>query len=222
MGSSHCKRHDMSCAPIAMRAVARPSAGAGILVPALLLIAAAIWLASTGSGRAEADGPDYFRVVGVAPNDVLNIRSGPGAAYALVGTIAPNGNGIRNLGCEGGLTFAEWQAATPAQRDAAQGQRWCRIAYQGIEGWAAGRFLGEGSAPASGGLWAVTGVAANDVLNIRATPSGNAAIIGALGPYETGIINYGCQVPAGSSTRWCQIGARGMQGWVAGRFLVQR
>jgi len=173
------------------------------------------------SAFAEADGPDYFRIVGVASNDVLNIRVAPNASAQKIGSIPPGADGVRNLGCEGGMSFAEWESATPAEREAAARRRWCRIEYGGVEGWVAGRFLAEGSVGTSA-LWAVTGVAANDVLNVRVNPSGSAAIVGALSPYETGIENLGCLVPSGSSTQWCRIRIRGFEGWVAGRFLQRQ
>ncbi len=98
---------------------------------------------------AEADGPDYFRVTGVAADDVLNIRAEPKAEAAKLGEIPPDGNGIGNLGCQGGLSFAEWQQATAEEREAAENDRWCRIAFAGVEGWVAGRYLAEGAAPAA-------------------------------------------------------------------------
>jgi uncharacterized protein YraI len=183
------------------------------------------WLAFVSAGAgvafADADGPDFYRVVGVASNDVLNIRSEPIASAPKIGSIPPGADGVRNLGCEGGLSFAEWEVASPAERDAARHNRWCRIAYGGVEGWVTGRFLAEGSGGGAGAGWKVTGVASNDVLNVRADPSGNAGIVGALSPYETGIENLGCQVPPGSSTQWCRISIHGFEGWVAGRFLAQ-
>ena len=96
---------------------------------------------------ADADGPDFYRVVGVASNDVLNIRAKASASSNKVGTIPHDGDGIRNLGCQGGLSYAEWAEASEAERKAAKRRRWCRISYKGTEGWVAGRFLGEGSAP---------------------------------------------------------------------------
>lgn len=104
-------------------------------------------LAEIGPVRAEADGPDYFRVVGVAGNDTLNVRSAPSATAPKVGGIPHNADGVRILGCQGGLSFAEWQKVTPAEREAASKTRWCRIAFNGVTGWAAGRFLAEGAAP---------------------------------------------------------------------------
>lgn len=62
-----------------------------------------------------------YRVVGVDANDVLNIRSGPDANSAIVGTIPPNGRNVRMIGsCAGS---------------------WCPIEYRGTQGWANRRFL---------------------------------------------------------------------------------
>jgi len=96
---------------------------------------------------ADASGPDFFRVTGVAADDVLNIRAAPDAASVKIGQIPPDGEGVRNLGCQGGLSFAEWQSASETERAAAADARWCRIDYQGIEGWVAGRYLAEGTPP---------------------------------------------------------------------------
>jgi uncharacterized protein YraI len=92
---------------------------------------------------AQADGPDFFRVVNVAGNDVLNMRTAPSASSRIVGIIPPGSTGVRNLGCQGGLSFAQWERATPAERAAAARQRWCRVDYRGTLGWANGRFLAE-------------------------------------------------------------------------------
>ncbi|MGB2200490.1 MAG: SH3 domain-containing protein [Pseudooceanicola atlanticus] len=52
-------------------------------------------------GAAQAQmGPDYWQVTGVASNDHLNIRSGPGTSNRVV-ALAPNGAIFRNLGCRG-------------------------------------------------------------------------------------------------------------------------
>ena len=103
-------------------------------------------LAPASMARAEADGPDFFRVTGVAEGSVLNVRSGPGLDHPTIGGLPFDADGIRNLGCEDGPTFAEWQAATPDERAAARKRRWCHIERGGIVGWAAGWHLGEGSA----------------------------------------------------------------------------
>ena len=95
----------------------------------------------------EADGPDYYRVRDVAPGEVLPMRAAPDTGAALIGGIPHDGDGIRNLLCEGRLSFAEWEAATEAERAAAVERVWCRVAYDGVTGWAQGRYLAEGHAP---------------------------------------------------------------------------
>lgn len=96
---------------------------------------------------AEADGPDFFSVTGVAANDVLNLRAGPSAREEKVGEIPPNGTCVRNLGCRGGLTYQEYSTLSPTQRAERlkERPRWCRVEYQGMRGWVAARYLMEGS-----------------------------------------------------------------------------
>lgn len=114
---------------------------------ARLILAAALLLAAASAVFATADGPDFFMVRDVAADDVLNIRNAPNPKARKIGEIPPDGDGIENLGCEGGLSFAEWLDATKEEREASERRTWCRIAYDGIEGWVAARFLTEGSEP---------------------------------------------------------------------------
>jgi hypothetical protein len=109
-------------------------------------LAAALLALAPSLALAEADGPDFYRVQGVAPDDVLNIRAEPSPSADKVGEIPPNGNCIRNLGCQGGLTFEEYSTLSPEQQEARirANPRWCRIEYQGTTGWVAGPYLAEG------------------------------------------------------------------------------
>ncbi len=106
---------------------------------------------SLGAGasnlHAEADGPDFWDVTGVGSGDVLNIRMEASASSEKVGSIPADGRGLQNLGCTGVMSYSEWEAATPAERERAKSNRWCKISYQGVTGWVAGRFLSEGGAP---------------------------------------------------------------------------
>jgi hypothetical protein len=62
-----------------------------------------------------------FRVIDVATNDVLNIRSGPNAKFSIVSTIPPNARGIRITGaCTG---------------------QWCPVQFGLAHGWANRSFL---------------------------------------------------------------------------------
>jgi hypothetical protein len=68
-------------------------------------------------------------------------------------------------------------------------------------------------------FWQVTGIAANDQLNVRRSPSAKAAIVVGL---DTGAVlrNHGCAIHGGQ--RWCQVSMPddpGRRGWVAGRYL---
>jgi hypothetical protein len=124
-----------------------PTSSPGAWLPRVALVIATAMTAT--AAHAEADGPDFLRVTGVSEGSVLNVRSGPGLSHPAIGSLPFDADGIRNLGCEGGPTFAEWQAASPKEREAARKRRWCRIEHGQTVGWAAGWHLGEGSAPDS-------------------------------------------------------------------------
>ena len=111
----------------------------------ILLTAVTALSATTAAtvSLADADGPDFFSVTGVASNDVLNIRETSSANARKIGAIPSNVGGIRNLGCENGLSFAEWEKATEEERQAVAKRRWCKIDYQGTVGWVSGRYLTE-------------------------------------------------------------------------------
>ncbi len=110
------------------------------------LAAAALGL-TCATARAEADGPDFYAVTGVAAGDVLNIRVQPDPHAAKVGEIPPEGTCVRNLGCQGGLTFQEFTELSEEQKAERlkENPRWCKVEYQGTTGWVAGRYLTEGA-----------------------------------------------------------------------------
>lgn len=62
-----------------------------------------------------------WKVVNVAQNDVLNIRSGPAAYFSKVGAI-PSGSAcvIKTSKCK---------------------RNWCKISYAGSKGWVSNRYL---------------------------------------------------------------------------------
>ena len=73
-----------------------------------------------GGQRGDADDPAFRCVVGVASNDVLNVRSGPSASYAIVGRLT-------NHTC-----FVE----VVSKRG-----RWFKIAKDSTTGWVNSRYL---------------------------------------------------------------------------------
>lgn len=96
----------------------------------LLAATAAALVATTASAQqtapVPAGDPELFVVFGLAPGDELNLRATPSGTGMRVGRVPP-GAMVRNLGCE-----------------EAGGYIWCKVAdtaNQGLEGWAAGRYL---------------------------------------------------------------------------------
>ena len=102
---------------------------------------------------AEADGPDYWQVRDVAREDVLNMRSYAAFKAPKVGEIPYHARCIKNMGCKGGLTYQEFTTLSESEKQqiTRQRPRWCRVSYQGITGWVAGRYLQEGTCLADEG-----------------------------------------------------------------------
>lgn len=108
-------------------------------------VVAAIGLALLpGALGAEIDGhgPDAWRVTGVAADDVLNARMGPGTRYPVIETFAHDARGLEEITCVPFFTMAHYAAMTLAQIEALP-QRWClmRSADMSKAGWVAQRFL---------------------------------------------------------------------------------
>jgi hypothetical protein len=112
-------------------------------------LASLLFAAWSSSAGAEADGPDFYRIKGVTAGDTLAIRAAPNAHASKLGDIPPDGTCIRNLGCQGGLSFQEFTGLSPAEqaRRLKRNPRWCKVEYQDVTGWVAGRYLAEGGCP---------------------------------------------------------------------------
>lgn len=90
-----------------------------------------------------ADGPDTYRVTGVASDDVLNVRSGPGVEFSIVGELRPDAIEVENLdsvpvnACDGGSELNSYE----------RNNRWTKIAWDGADGfvvgWVNSKFLAE-------------------------------------------------------------------------------
>lgn len=112
----------------------------------ILFVAIVTVMLGSNSVLATADGPDFFQVSGITENDVLNIRSEPDPHAPKIGEIPADGTCVRNLGCQGGLTFQEFTELSTAEQKQRikENPRWCKVEYHGISGWVAGRYLQEG------------------------------------------------------------------------------
>lgn len=128
-------------------------------------------------------GPDYWKVAGVASNDTLNLRAGPGTSNRVVAR-APNGSVFRNLGCKG-----------------TGNSRWCHLETPDgrISGWASGRYLVESAAPRGGNA-----SGSNEVPELHARYSGEIEVRFASGC--TALYNpVGHRINAGRSCSRAQL-----------------
>lgn len=192
---------------------------------ALLLVLFAL-IAPQGAAASEFT----YRVVGVASNDVLNVRDRVGVpGSTIVGILPPGTRGI------------VW---TGQQGRAGDGGLWKRVIHPNIPagGWVNARFLQMETAaapvqpaPAPEGPaskfkdhtaherpWRVVGVAANDVLNIRSGPGVSNAIVGVFQPGARGVRITGRIRTLQSGAVWAEVrgsGLPGGTGWVNGRFI---
>lgn len=95
---------------------------------AVLIIFLPARLAAQEPAEPAAGEPAYFEVVGVADNDLLNLRATASAGGMIIGRLS-NGSRVKNLGCS-----------------EVKGYRWCKIVDlvdAKVAGWAAERYLVE-------------------------------------------------------------------------------
>jgi len=91
---------------------------------------------------ATADGPDYWKVRGVASDDVLWIHPTPNYRSERIGQIPYNATCLKNIECTGNISFTEYQRLSPEEKRALKKQsRWCKVKYQNRVGWVNGKYL---------------------------------------------------------------------------------
>ncbi|MEZ5818667.1 MAG: SH3 domain-containing protein [Hyphomicrobiaceae bacterium] len=160
-----------------------------------LLVSYLALVVSGAQASAEADGPDAWRVTGVRAGDKLNMHAQASVRSRIILVIPHNATALKNGGCKGGPTFAEWQKMSAVERKRASRNRWCRVTFKGKTGWVAGRFLAEASAGegastgVSVGPWRLScdgsvcameqdgiATAKRTTFRVQPTPDGNARI----------------------------------------------
>lgn len=96
-------------------------------------------LAALPAPAFATSGPGCLRVVNVAGNDVLNLRSRPSASARVVEALDPRSHGIIHL--DGGCR----------PKTVAWGSRWCQVThYNGdriTHGWVKARFVRDSDCP---------------------------------------------------------------------------
>lgn len=111
------------------------------------ILAAAAWMGCAAPAFAQAEDPGYFRVIELKTDDNVNVRSEPNANAKIVGKIPKNTDGVKNLGCKGGLTPKQLEKASAARKKENARTGWCQVEYNEVKGWVSRRLLAEGSGP---------------------------------------------------------------------------
>ncbi|WP_439561737.1 hypothetical protein [Roseinatronobacter sp.] len=117
-----------------------------------LATAALIVICSATAGHAQLDGhgPDAWRVIDVAPDDVLNLRMGPGTQYPIIGSFAPDEGGLAQTTCVPFMPYGHGMSLSPESRARLDlPPRWCLMASADArrQGWVSARFLAEDATP---------------------------------------------------------------------------
>lgn len=116
-----------------------------------LLSALAGFAPDDAAAQFDGHGPDAWQVTGIAPDDWLNLRMGPGTRYAIIGSFPARATGLTMTTCVPFMTEGQGIMLSQAERDLLDlPPRWCLMSDGRTHGWAAGRFLMEASGPATG------------------------------------------------------------------------
>jgi SH3-like domain-containing protein len=156
-------------------------------------VAAAVPMAGIRGAAADPIAPGREHcVINVRSNDALNMRTAPRATAEVVAR--------KPYGVCGILVTGSCRAS------------WCPVEDGHALGWAHRHYI----AAVSAGVYCVSNVAANDVLNMRAFPSPQSRIVAALAPRRCGITVLPYRVGS-----WQKVRAAGRYGWVNSRYLVR-
>jgi len=154
------------------------------------------------SGDTTHSGVEYYKVINVRSDDVLNIRRSYRHRSRKVGKIPPNAK------CVAYLNRSHWNNA---------GQKWVKIRYNGMTGWVNSRYLQKTQQCGHSLVtkyYDVVQVAHDDVLNIRQSYHYRSRKVGEIPP------NGKCVAYLNKSHQnWVKINYNGTIGWVNSRFL---
>jgi SH3-like domain-containing protein len=129
-------------------------------------------------------------VINVKTSDVLNVRELPSASGKIITKLRYGNCGVLVVGsCQGS---------------------WCPVDHGHYEGWVHSRYI----SMVSPAMYCVSGVAAGDVLNLRAYPAVSSLILTKL-PRNQCDISF---LPY-ATTNWQKVRVGGLEGWASRRFL---
>ncbi len=150
----------------------------------------AAWKSGAGSQPSAPSGGSPTGQM-IEANSTINVRSGPGTGYSIIGRISP-GTSYAVLGQQNG---------------------WYAISFNGQTGYVAGwlvRVVSGGSAsPPSGGSPTGQMIEANSTINVRSGPGTGYSVIGRISPGTSYAV-------LGQQNGWYAISFNGQTGYVAG------
>lgn len=107
--------------------------------------------------------------------------------------------------------------------------QWCQVQYDCLVGYVNTSYLVAEAQPPpvqvavpppSSPRYRVTGVRADDVLRMRPDAGDTSSEVGQIPPAATDVERFECRVGPSGTTQWCRVRYRGVEGWVAARYLV--
>lgn len=115
---------------------------ASCMIRTAIAVFALVISAPAANADLDGHGPDSWRVSGVAPNDVLNARMGPGTNYRVIERFAHDERGLQQITCIPFYTMKHFSEMTEAEIKALP-PRWClmRSADMTKAGWVAQRYI---------------------------------------------------------------------------------
>ena len=157
-----------------------------------------------------------YRVVNVAWEDSLHIRSGPSANNRTMGCIPYDGIDVE------------------VSEDSEAKGSWLQVHYKGMTGWVNSKYLSKQAGTVEGrsqrdfgrvdNPYRVSDVASNDVLYILDAPGAENKIVGCI-PYDgrdVAVVGTGVSITTQIRTSmWVPIKYKGVSGWVNSTYLSQ-
>ncbi|MBI6630667.1 SH3 domain-containing protein [Pontibaca salina] len=107
-----------------------------------IAVSALVLAAPAAQADLDGHGPDAWRVTGVAANDMLNVRMGPGTNYKVIERFAPNERGLQQITCVPFYQLRHYSEMSEAEIKALPAP-WClvRAADMTRAGWVSQRFI---------------------------------------------------------------------------------
>jgi uncharacterized protein YraI len=148
---------------------------------------------------------DMVCVIGSTPGEEVNVRSGPGSEFEVVGTLPEDATGVQVTG---------WGA-----RDV-DGDEWRQIVFEDATAWVYSPLLTPWACTLGEAVdYCVNEDACTDTPNVRTGLGTGYAIIDTLATDAVGIQGTGATTLDDHGRTWVQIRQEGGVGWVAGWLL---